>query len=380
MNTFTFYNPTRLHFGVGTIEKLSGDITAAGVKKCLLIAGGGSIKKNGVYEATIKMLNAGSIAWVEAWGVQANPTLEKVRELIEIARAEKVDAVLAVGGGSVIDSAKAVAAGFYLDDIWKVYQGKAKVDKALPIFTVLTLSATGSEMNSGSVITNTATKQKWGMGSELLYPTTTVIDPSYQVSLPPKQTVNGALDALAHILEFYFASPEAAVTMSINNALQKTVIKMTDRLLKDPKDLIARANLAWSATMALNGVSGAGMNGGDWACHHIEHAFSALHPEISHGEGLGVIFPAWIEYMAERNPQVFGIWAKGVWGVDSLTTALKLFRDKIRSWGSASCLRDLGIKESELPKLLDLIMISPRIGGVSQFTREDVESLLMLAF
>lgn len=380
MNNFTFYNPTKVHFGLGMIKMLSADMQAAGIKKCLLVAGGGSIKSNGVYEDTVAMLKSGSISWVEAWGVQANPTLEKVRELIATAKTEKVDAILAVGGGSVIDSAKAVAAGFYLDDIWQVFSGKVKVEKALPIYAVLTISATGSEMNSNSVLTNTATQQKWGMASDLVYPKSTVIDPSYQTSLPRRQTVNGALDALAHILEFYFASPEAAVTMGIDDSLQKTIIAMTDRLLKDPKDMVARANLAWSATLALNGISGAGMKGGDWACHQIEHAFSALHPEISHGEGLGVIFPAWIEFMAERDPKVFSLWAKAVWGEDNIASALRKFRAKIKSWGTASCLRDLGIKESELPRLLDLIMIYPRIGGLSRFTREDVEALLVLAY
>ena len=380
MNNFTFYNPTKVHFGVGMITKLAADLTAAGVHKCLLAAGGGSIKHNGVYADTIAMLETAGIARVEAWGIQANPTLEKVRELIALARTEAVDAILAVGGGSVIDSAKAVAAGFYLDDIWEVFSGKARIERALPIFAVLTISATGSEMNGNSVLTNTATQQKWGMGSELVYPRATVIDPAYQTTLPPKQTVNGALDAIAHILEFYFMDPEASVTMGIDDSLQKTIIAMTDRLLRDPLDTSARANLAWSATLALNGISGAGMKGGDWACHQIEHAFSALHPEISHGEGLGVIFPAWIEFMAERDPKIFDLWAKAVWNEDNTASALKAFRAKIKAWGSATSLRELGIKDNELPRLLDLIMIYPRIGGFSRLNREDVEALLMLAF
>ena len=380
MNNFTFYNPTKVHFGVGMITKLAADLTAAGVHKCLLAAGGGSIKHNGVYADTIAMLETAGIARVEAWGIQAHPTLEKVRELIALARTEAVDAILAVGGGSVIDSAKAVAAGYYLDDIWEVFSGKARIERALPIFAVLTISATGSEMNGNSVLTNTATQQKWGMGSELVYPRATVIDPAYQSTLPPKQTVNGALDAIAHILEFYFMDPEASVTMGIDDSLQKTIIAMTDRLLRDPLDTSARANLAWSATLALNGISGAGMKGGDWACHQIEHAFSALHPEISHGEGLGVIFPAWIEFMAERDPKIFDLWAKAVWNEDNTASALKAFRAKIKAWGSATSLRELGIKDNELPRLLDLIMIYPRIGGLSRLNREDVEALLMLAF
>lgn len=380
MDSFTFYNPTRVHFGKGMINMLGRELEALGINKCLLIAGGGSIKENGVYEDVTGNLNAHSISWTEGWGVQANPTLHKVRQLITQARDEQVDAILAVGGGSVIDTAKAVAAGFYLEDVWSIFRSEAKLEKALPVFTVLTLSATGSEMNSFAVVSDTETKQKLGTGHPLLFPKVTIIDPSYQTSLPKQQTVNGALDAMAHVLEYYFAVREAHATRAIDNSLLKTIVEMTDILVNDPNDLNARSNLAWCATLALNGISGAGMNGGDWACHTIEHAFSALHPHIAHGAGLGVIFPVWIEYMAERQPSLFGIWAKEVWGEPSIAMGLNRFRAKIKQWGSVLSLRDLGIKSEELPVLLDMIMSSTRIGGISKFTREDVEALLLLAF
>ncbi len=380
MEAFTFYNPTRISFGVGTIKNLGMELSKAGIKKILLIAGGGSIKQNGVYNQVLDSLTKSGIQSVEAWGVQANPILSKTRNIVSLAKESEVSAVLAVGGGSVIDTAKAVAAGYFATDTWNLFTGKEKLEQALPIYTVLTLSATGSEMNGNAVITNTETRQKWGIGSELLYPRLSIIDPAVQGSLPFKQTANGAIDAMAHILEYYFADDKAIGTLAINDALLKTIVEMTDRLKINPSDLLARGNLAWSATLALNGISGVGLKGGDWACHQIEHAFSALHPDIAHGEGLGVIYPAWIEYVSEKDPSRFLRWAKNVWGEENVSRGVHRFRDKLEAWGMATSLRDLGIKEKELPEILRLIMTYPRIGAVSKFTASEIESLLMLAY
>lgn len=380
MNTFTFHNPTRVHFGTGTIKLLGNELKTKGYRKILLIAGGGSIRENGVYNQICNTLKESGLEWVESWGVQANPSLEKVREQIDLARHEEVDCLLAVGGGSVIDSAKAVAAGFYLNDVWNAFTHRERIEKALPLYTVPTLSATGSEMNGNAVITNTLERKKWAISSILLYPTLTIIDPSVQSSLPFRQTVNGALDATAHILEYYFMDATAWVTLGINESLMRNIMDSTDILRNNPTDIIARSNLAWSATLALNGLSGAGMKGGDWACHTIEHALSAFNPKISHGEGLGVIFPAWIEFMIERDPQPFYRWAKNVWQEDSPAMALRRFREKIESWGSAGSLRDLGIKESDLEEIMNILGDTPIMGSLSRFYATEIESLLMLAF
>lgn len=380
MEAFTFYNPTRIMFGVGTIKNIGAELQSAGIQSCLLVAGGGSIKQNGVYAQILDAVQAKDIDLAEAWGVQANPTLDKAKEIISIAKENKVQAILAVGGGSVIDTAKTVAAGIYHENPWDLFNGRAKVTQALPIYTILTLSATGSEMNGNAVITNTQTKQKWAFASVLVNPRLSIIDPAVQCSLPFKQTANGAMDATAHILEYYFADDKAISTLAINDALLKTIVDMTDRLKTNPSDLLARGNLAWSATLALNGISGIGLKGGDWACHQIEHAFSALHPDIAHGEGLGVVFPAWIEYMSEKDPARYLRWAKNVWGEESVSRGVHRFRDKLEAWGLATSLRDLGIRENELPEIVKLIMQSPRIGAVSKFATADIESLLMLAY
>ncbi len=379
MDAFTFHNPTRIHFGVGMIRFLGKELHDEGISCCLVIAGGGSIRKNKVYDQVCQSLKTHGIKWEEGWGVVPNPTLDKVRELIEIAKSSQVEAIIGIGGGSVIDTAKTVAAGVYLDDVWNAFTRKEQIRQALPVYTVLTLSATGSEMNGNAVITNREIRHKGAIYSPLLYPRVSIIDPSVQSSLPFHQTVNGALDAISHILEYYFADERPRVTLTINNALLKTIVEMTDLLQSDPNNINARSNLAWSATLALNGLSGIGLKGGDWACHQIEHAISAVYPKVAHGEGLGVIFPTWIEYMAEREAARFTRWSLEVWGESRPEAAVMRFRDKIAQWGSAGSLRDLGVKDTDLPLIIDLIMQSSSIGTVSKFRRSDVEALLLLA-
>ncbi len=380
MEAFSFHNPTKILFGKGQIAKLGSQMHRDGIRKCILIAGGGSIRKNGAYDAVSESLAKARIDCSEAWDVKANPRLDRVQEIIGQARDFGAEAVLAVGGGSVIDTAKSVAAGIYLNDIWNAFTRREEIKKALPLYTVLTLSATGSEMNGNAVITNRETMQKWGVSSPHIYPRLSIIDPSLQETLPFRQTANGAVDAIAHILEYCFADDKALSTLAINEALIRTIIETTDRLQKDAGDYTARANLAWSATLALNGISGIGLKGGDWACHSIEHALSALHPEIAHGEGLAVIFPAWIEYFGEREPSRFLRWSKNIWNEDNPTLGLRRFRDKLRLWEMPASLRDLGIKRDELEQILDMIMITPSIGGVFKLNKEGLRSLLMLAF
>ena len=380
MENFTFHNPTKVIFGRDTVRQIGGEISARGYKKVLLVAGGGSIKKNGVYDAVVGSLRAGGVAWEELWGVRANPELATVRKGIDTARREEVDAVLAVGGGSVIDSTKAIAVGVYVEDIWAVYEGKAKAEKALPIFTVLTLSATGTEMNGNSVLTHDEEKKKWDMHGAVLYPVVTIIDPTVQMSLPWSQTVNGGLDAMAHLMEYYFLGSTEEVTIAVDEALMRTAIKAVDALQKDPSDYDARANLAWTATLALNDVSGVAMKGGDWATHYIQHSLSALHPDVAHGEGLGVLFPAWITYVQDRNPAQFERWAREVWQASSVDEALGKWKATLKRWGAPTTLRELGFSEDEIKPLAENCMMHGQPGQLRKLDRQDVEAILRMAF
>lgn len=380
MEAFTFHNPTKIIFGKNQTTHLGAQMHKDGIQKCILIAGKGSIRKNGAYDQVIDSLEKAGIKYTESWGVEANPRLPKTCEIIAHAKEYGAQAVLAVGGGSVIDTAKAVAAGLYLKDIWNAFIRKEMIKQALPIYTVLTVSGSGSEMNSEAMITNIDTCQKWSISSPFIYPRLSIIDPSFQNTLPFKQTANGAMDAISHILEFYFANEKPITTLTINEALLRTITEMTDLLQKDPRDYNARANLAWGSTLALNGLSGVGMKGGDWSCHGIDHALSAFHPEISHGEGLAAILPAWIEYLSEREPSRFLRWAKCVWNEDNVSLAVRAFRNKLQSWGLATSLRDLSIKPDELDQILEMIMITPTIGGIFKLSKDDVHLLLMLAY
>ncbi len=380
MEAFTFYNPTKIMFGKNQITHLGRQMRNGGIKKCILIAGQGSIRENGAYDQVIDSLEKAGIKHTEVWDVEVNPRLAKVREIIEQTKEYGAEAVLAVGGGSVIDTAKAVAAGVYLKDVWNAFVHKEIIKQALPVYTVLTISGSGSEMNGGAVITNIDTRQKWSVTSQHLYPRLSIIDPTLQKTLPFNQTANGAMDAISHILEFYFGNEKALSTLTINEALLRTIIDTTDLLQKEPHDYDARANFAWSTTLALNGLSGVGMRGGDWSCHGIDHALSALHPGISHGEGLAAILPAWIEYLSEKEPSRFFRWAKCVWDEENVIRAVRRLRNKLEGWGLATSLRDLSIKPDELDQILDMIMVTPTIGGVFKLNEDEVRALLMLAY
>lgn len=375
---FTFYNPTKLIFGKGKIAEIGKEISVSGAKKILLIAGGGSIKKNTVYDQTINSLKSNNLQWVEAWDVRPNPTLEKTKEIISIAKKEQVDSILAVGGGSVIDTAKAVAAGFYVDNVWDFFEGKS-IEKTLPLFTILTISATASEMDPHAVISNEQEKKKWSISTPSLFPQVSVIDPTVQFTLPWNQTAYGAADGITHVMEFYSIAKDQETTLAINDAILRTIIKTTDALKQDPKHLSARSNLAWSLTLALNGMSGAGLHGGDWSIHAIEHAISALHPKVAHGAGLAVVAPAWISYLHKYNSETFKRWAKNVWDCDSTEQALKKMKEKYSSWGLPTSLGELGVNKDEIPILADIVMKRGQPGALKQLNKNDVEEILRLA-
>jgi len=378
MNNFTLYNPTNLIFGKETILKIGKEISDGGYKKIFLIAGSGSIKKNDVYNQVTESLKEHGVEWIEVWGVQPNPTLSKTREIIELAKKEKPDALLAVGGGSVIDTTKAVAAGYYLDDIWRAYEDWSLVKKALPIFVVLTISATGSEMNMGSVMTNEDERKKWALVSPYLYPKVSIIDPRVQSSLPWNQTVNGAIDALAHIMEYYFLGKDEETTLSVNEGLMKSIIKSTN-ILQNGENYETRANLCLAATLALNGISGMMIEKG-WSVHRIEHGLSAIYPNIAHGTGLGVLFSSWCKYVYKNNEPIFLRWAKEVWDTDSIDDAILKMKKQFEIWGAPTSLKQLNVKEEDFDKIIDSIFIVPKFKGIIDFKREDVLTILKNAY
>ena len=379
MESFAFYNPVKMIYGKGEIVKVGEEISAYGIKKVLLVAGGGSIRTNGVYDQTINSLITNGIEWVESWGVKPNPDLAKVREIIEFAQNEDVEAILAVGGGSVIDTSKAVAAGVVSkENIWQLFEKQKEVVNGLPLFTVLTLSATGTEMDEFAVITNEDESKKWGIYGRGLFPKVSIVDPSVQSKLPWFQTVNGAIDAFSHVMEQYFSGKNADTTMSIAESIMKSIIKATDKLQIDPNDYGARADLAWASSLALNGIIRTGTGFGDWATHGIEHGISAIKTNVAHGAGLAVIFPAWIEYIGSDDQEAFARWSKNVWGCTSLKDAVQAYRDKIVHWGHSTTLDGLGVNEKDIDPIVNAVMQKP-LGRIKSLTETDVRAILEIA-
>lgn len=379
MNNFNFYNPTKIVFGKDTIPTIGREIKSYDLKKILILAGGGSIKENGVYKEVITALKNEQIEWLELWGVQPNPVMSHTLNAIEIAKINHAEAVLAIGGGSVIDEAKAIAAGVYLKNFWDAFEWKVPIKKALPIFSILTLSGTGSEMNPFAVITNEGEFKKWNIGSTEIFPKVSIIDPSVQMSLPWHQTVNGAIDALTHVMENYFMATDEEAVMSVNEAIMRSIINSVDKLQFNQKDYNSRANLAWCATLALNGISGIAMRGGDWASHRIEHSISALFPKVAHGAGLAVIYPAWIKFVNNNKPKLFNRWAKNVWNANSVNEGIENMKAKFAAWKAPTSLKEFGISEKDMNQIVQNTILFGSIGAIQQLDIDDIATILNYA-
>ncbi len=385
MKNFDFHNPTRLIFGKDTIKDMGALIESYGDKKVLLLYGKGSIFKNGVYDTVIKSLKENNISYVEMGGVKPNPVLSKVKETVEFMKKEKVDAILAVGGGSVLDTAKICAASYYYDgDPWDFYEGKVKPEKALPIYGVLTISATGSEMNSGGVITNEEEKKKWGWGSKYTYPRLSIVDPSVQGSLPVNQTINGAVDTLSHVFEAYFGGTKNTLMQDeLSEGIIRTVMDAVRILIKDPSNYDARAELAWAATLALNGLNGLG-RAGDWASHGIEHSVSAYY-DIAHGEGLSIVFPAWMTHVYMEDVDKFARLGEKVFHIEEenqekkAKEAIAAYKDFLREIGAPVSLKEKNIGDENLRAMAKNAMLRGPLGSLKKLQEEDVYEILKLA-
>jgi alcohol dehydrogenase YqhD (iron-dependent ADH family) len=300
MLPFQYHNPTRLVFGEEAISELQTLAQLLG-NKLLVVYGGGSIKKNAVYQQVCKALETSGLEWLEFGGIEPNPRHSTLMQAIEICRTQNITGVLAVGGGSVLDGAKAIAAGAYHDgDVWDLVTQQVPVRGALPIGTILTLAATGSEMNSNSVITNWQTREKIGWSSPHTFPRFSILDPQTTCSVPKEHTVYGIVDIMSHILEQYLHHQQnTEVQDRFAESLLCTIIETAPVLLTEPENVHARATIMFSGTLALNGLLSMGVRG-DWATHNLEHAVSAIY-DIPHGGGLAIIFPQWMRYALSKG-------------------------------------------------------------------------------
>ncbi|HDS02778.1 MAG TPA: iron-containing alcohol dehydrogenase [Firmicutes bacterium] len=300
MKSFIYHQPTRLFFGRGQIKHLGKEAAKYG-EKALLVYGGGSIKKNMIFDAVVRELEKYGIEYKELGEVSPNPVLQRVKEGIRLAREQKSDLVLAVGGGSVLDTAKAIAAGvFATGDVWSMFTGQEPITRALPIGTVLTIAATGSEANAHAVITYETEAKKCAIHSEMIIPRFSIMDPEYTFTVSPRQTAAGVADIMAHLFEQYFSpDPDAVVTDYLTEALLKICVEMGPQAHKEGENMKARANLMWASTLALNGLMSLGKRT-DWALHKLSHELSARYDMI-HGETFSILYPAWMRYVADAD-------------------------------------------------------------------------------
>lgn len=385
MNDFIFSNTTKVYFGRSYIDNLPKEVLRFG-KRVLLVYGGGSIKKNGVYDEVAPLLRNNGIEVFELSGVEPNPRHTTVNRGVKICRDEKIDVVLAVGGGSTIDCSKGIAAAvaYGTDDVWDLVSNDVWVTKALPVITVLTNAATGSETDVWAVISNMDTNEKIGIGGDGMLPKVTFENPEYSYSLPTYQTACGAFDIFNHVLDNYYLAGEATfdLALEMQEAVMRNVVRWAPVAMREPKNYEARANLMWASSMALNTVLDAGTVHG-CACHAMEHELSAYY-DITHGHGLAIVAPRWLRYILDEDtaPAIYRFGVK-VFGIDEnmnpndgavkAVEALESFC--FNTLCLDSTLTKLGIDETHFRDMAEHACGGGEISGLRNLCADDVEKI-----
>lgn len=381
MNNFIFENSTKVYFGKGCVKEFLASLTNSYGTNVMLAYGGGSIKKNGIYQEIIEILRDAGKNIIEFPGIMANPTYAKVLEGAKLAKEQKVDFILAVGGGSVMDCCKAVSIAAVTEkNVWETYwkQFEPITEQPLPLGVIVTVAGTGSEMNGGAVITNEETRVKTGKDYPQLNPKFALMDPEYTLSVPVPQMVSGGFDTLSHIMEIYFSGPdEDNVSDDISEALMKNVIKNLRTAIKNPEDFNARSNLMWDATMAENRIIKLGKKT-DFECHQMEHQLGAF-TDCKHGQGLAVLHPVYYRHIYKDGVEKFARFAVNVWNIpdngktkEELAGAgVEALADFIKEIGLPVSLREIGITDKFcLKEIADSCNLSD--GGYRKMTHKEI--------
>lgn len=389
MNNFVFYSPTEFVFGKATEMQVGALARKHGARKVMIVYGGGSVVRSGLLDRVKQSLQEAGIEYCLMGGVQPNPVDTKVYEGIEFCRREQADMLLPVGGGSVIDTAKAIAAGvLYEGDFWDFYIGKAKVTKALKVAVVLTIPAAGSEGSGNTVITKLDGLQKLSLRvPEVLRPVFSIMNPELTYTLPPFQTACGVADMMAHIMERYFTNTqEVEIGDRLCEGTLMAIINEAPKVMRNPEDYGAHANLMWAGMIAHNGTCGVGCEE-DWASHFLEHEISAIYG-VTHGAGLSVIFPAWMTWMVEHNVGKIAQYAVRVWGVpeseDKKAVALEgigKLKNFFTSLGLPVTFKELGIENPDIDRLADSLHRNKGelVGNYVKLTKQDSKEIYRLA-
>lgn len=389
MENFTFHKPTEFVFGKGAELEVGKLLKKYNAKKVLLHYGTGSVIKSGLLQKVENTIKKSEITYISLGGAIPNPIDTLVYKGIDICKQEGVDFILAVGGGSAIDSAKAIAIGALYDgDFWDFFDYKVSVKKSLPVATILTIPAAGSEASPSTVITKTGeTPLKRGLSADPLVPVFSLLNPEYNYTLPSFQTACGVADMMSHIFERYFTNTQGVtLTDQMCEAVLRTIIKYAPIAIKEPENYEARANLTWAGMVAHDGSLGVGRDE-DWGTHMLEHELSALY-NVAHGAGLATMFPAWMTYVYKHDINRFYNWAVNVWGIkdtgnkeEVAIKGIQALKDFWENIGLPVNFKQLGAKEEDIPKLVEVLKVNTR-GKFSRFVRlnmEDAEKIYKLA-
>lgn len=390
MKDFVYYSPTKVIFGRQAMEQLGELLRQGGYRHVLMHYGGGSVKRNGILDAVVRQLDQAGIVYTELSGVEPNPKIGLIREGVKLCKEKKVDFILAVGGGSVIDSAKAIAMGAKLDDdVWELYVHKKPIQDALPVGSVLTIAAAGSELSNGTVVTNPDGGLKRDYGTDLLRPRFAIMNPEYTFSVSPFQTACGVVDILMHTFERYFThTPDVDLTDELAEGLCRAVIRAGRRAVVNGSDYEARATLMWAGSISHNDLTGLGRQS-DWATHQIEHELSGEYDRVSHGAGLAMIFPAWCRYVWQEEPGRFVRFARKIWGIDTrglsekeaVMSGIEACEAFFRSIGMPTRLQEMQIGDEHFHEMAvkGTYFGKRTLGGFKVLHEQDIEEIYRLA-
>ncbi len=385
MQNFVFENPTKIVFGRGQIKKIGCEAAKFG-KKVFMVYGQGSVKRSGVYDQVVASLKAADIEIIEFPGVKSNPVLSHAVKGIDIARKEGIDVVLAVGGGSVIDTAKTIAVGAKTDDdVWDYFMRTKTIQDALPVLTVVTISASASEMNPAAVITKEEEAKKFSIRSPFIQPKTSILDPTALFTLSPAYSAYSAVDAITHMLEGYFNNrePHSPLQDRLVEGLIKTIMESAEAILKEPADYNARANMMWAATLAFNGLTTAGMGMISLPAHMIEHSLSAIY-DIAHGAGLSIVLPGWMFYAVEKDPVKFARLGRKIFGIEDDNNlragmeGINRLKEWFSSTGSPVSLGEANIPEEDIKKIAENAHVLAQAWGLRDYTEKIIVDILGL--
>jgi alcohol dehydrogenase YqhD (iron-dependent ADH family) len=387
MDNFNFYSPTQFIFGRERESEAGKYVKRFGGTRVLIHFGSGSVVRSGLLDCVKKSLTDSGIWFTELGGVVPNPRSGLVYTGVELCKRENIDFILAVGGGSVIDSAKAIALGaVYEGDFWDFYVGK-RIEKALPVATILTLTAAGSEGSMGTVITHENGMLKRAANNDVLRPVFSILNPELTCSLPPYQTACGAVDMMAHVMERYFTNTKnVEITDRLAEGILLTIINEAPKAMADPNNYDARANLMWAGMVAHNDTCGVGRES-DWSSHMLEHELSGLY-DVAHGAGLAVMFPAWMKFVMQHDVMRFAQFAVRVWGCEmdfqnperTALQGIERYEQFVSSLGMPIRFAELGAKAEDIPTLVKTLGLGENsIGSFVKLTEEDCRKIYELA-